>query len=148
MAPDEGDEDPAVYRSGSKKSKATNGDATQDTDVMDGQEEGEVEMGEDDATLLTKPANFNQLLIVLRDEGVLRFVKYVSAQANGSRWDISGEYEIDKVELEDAGAMPDDVNDAVVDFTEESFDAAAAAEEEEFAKRFDAEPEAVVANID
>ena len=37
----------------------------------------------------------------MRDEGVLRFVKYVSVQAQGSRWDISGEYEIDMIELED-----------------------------------------------
>jgi hypothetical protein len=36
--------------------------------------------------------------MVLRDERVMRFVKYVSAAAPGSRWDICGEYEVGMVE--------------------------------------------------
>ena len=49
--------------------------------------------GEDDGgALFSMPAGWNKLGIVLRDKGVLRFVKYVSARAKGDRWDISGEY--------------------------------------------------------
>ena len=33
--------------------------------------------------------------MVLRDEQVMRFVKYVSAAAPGSRLDICGEYEVE-----------------------------------------------------
>ena len=56
---------------------------------------------EDDGTLLTVQPGFNRLLLVLRDEGVMRFVKYVSAAAQGSRWDICGEYEVGAVQEED-----------------------------------------------
>lgn len=44
------------------------------------------------AALFSMPAGWNKLGIVLRDKGVLRFVKYVSARAKGDRWDICGEY--------------------------------------------------------
>jgi len=56
---------------------------------------------EDSGTLLTVQAGFNKLLLVLRDVGVLRFVKYVSAEAPGSRWDIYGEWEVGMVQSED-----------------------------------------------
>lgn len=46
------------------------------------------------ATLFSMPAGWNKLGIVLRDKGVLRFVKYVSARAKGDRWDICGEYDV------------------------------------------------------
>lgn len=49
---------------------------------------------DDDGTLLTVHPGYNRLLLVLRDEGVMRFVKYVSAAAESSRWDVSGEYEV------------------------------------------------------
>ena len=54
-------------------------------------EESEIEDGD---TLLTIQPDFNRLLLVLRDERVMRFVKYLSASAQGSRWDVSGEWEI------------------------------------------------------
>lgn len=57
---------------------------------------------DDDATLLTVQPGFNHLLLVLRDEGVMRFVKYVSAAAEGSRWDVCGEYEVGAVEVDDS----------------------------------------------
>jgi len=38
---------------------------------------------------------------VLRDERVMKFVKYVSASAEGSRWDVCGEYEVGMVQAED-----------------------------------------------
>ncbi|ODM21391.1 hypothetical protein SI65_02234 [Aspergillus cristatus] len=46
---------------------------------------------EDDGILLTTAAGWNRLSIVLRDQGTLKFVKYVSAAAKGDRWDITGE---------------------------------------------------------
>ncbi len=49
---------------------------------------------EEDSTLLAVQPGFNRLLLVLRDERVMRFVKYVSAAAEGSRWDVCGEYEV------------------------------------------------------
>ena len=53
---------------------------------------------DDGGTLLSTQPGFNKLLLVLRDERVMRFVKYVSAAAPGSRWDICGEYEVGMVE--------------------------------------------------
>lgn len=56
---------------------------------------------EEDSTLLTVQPGFNRLLLVLRDERVMRFVKYVSAAAEGSRWDVCGEYEVGMVQEEE-----------------------------------------------
>lgn len=47
---------------------------------------------EDDGVLFTMPAAWNRFSIVLRDEGVLKFVKYVSQSAKGDRWDVVGEW--------------------------------------------------------
>ncbi|KAL8977527.1 MAG: hypothetical protein Q9205_006687 [Flavoplaca limonia] len=47
---------------------------------------------EDDGVLFSMPAGWNSLGLVLRDKGVMRFVKYVSQQAKGDRWDILGEF--------------------------------------------------------
>lgn len=46
----------------------------------------------DESGVLNVSPVFNCLSLVLRDEGLMRFVKYLSAQAPGSRWDISGVY--------------------------------------------------------
>jgi hypothetical protein len=56
-------------------------------------------------TLLTVQPDFNRLLLVLRDERVMRFVKYLSASAPGSRWDVSGEWEIG-VPIDEDGSEP------------------------------------------
>jgi len=50
---------------------------------------------EEEPLLLSVSAACNTLSLVMRDSGVMRFVKYVSANAPGSRWDISAEYELD-----------------------------------------------------
>lgn len=50
---------------------------------------------EDDNVLFTVPASWNKLSIVLRDNGVLKFVKYVSKAAKGDRWDVSCTYGIE-----------------------------------------------------
>lgn len=59
---------------------------------------------EDDNILFTMPASWNQMSIVLRDSGVLKFIKYVSKNAKGDRWDVSGAFgvkELDDGEDED-----------------------------------------------
>ncbi len=110
MAPHDEEDDPAVYRSSSHKKTEHNGDGH----VVNGNgsagssnENDEVEMEDsdeedEDATLLTSQPGFNRLLLVLRDEGVMRFVKYVSAAAEGSRWDVCGEYEVGMIEADDS----------------------------------------------
>jgi hypothetical protein len=119
MAPHEDEDDPAVYRaSSSKKAGAKTANASElekaisvtdgtDPTLNGGDADGSAQAEEDDAsdgedededgTLLTVQPGFNRLLIVLRDEGVMHFVKYVSAAADGSRWDICGEFEVGMV---------------------------------------------------
>ncbi|OCL03212.1 hypothetical protein AOQ84DRAFT_156894 [Glonium stellatum] len=41
------------------------------------------------------PAGWNGLSVVLRDRGVLRFVKYVSRAARGDRWDVCAEFGVE-----------------------------------------------------
>jgi hypothetical protein len=53
---------------------------------------------EDDNVLFTMPASWNNMSIVLRDSGVLKFVKYVSKNAKGDRWDISASYGIKEID--------------------------------------------------
>jgi prolyl 3-hydroxylase /prolyl 3,4-dihydroxylase len=66
-----------------------------ENDGEDGDEEDDNEdEDEDDSVLLMGMPLFNRLTIVLRDQGVMRFIKYISAEAEGSRWDVCGEYEI------------------------------------------------------
>ncbi|KAG6329726.1 hypothetical protein ID866_9363 [Astraeus odoratus] len=109
MAPHNEDDDPAVYRSGSSKksesrsaSKSTAPQKEQSDNIEEQDDNDEMEEdGEDEGTLLTVQPNFNCLLLVLRDEGVLRFVKYVSAAAAGSRWDICGEFEVGMIESDE-----------------------------------------------
>ncbi|KAH8105979.1 nuclear protein [Cristinia sonorae] len=103
MAPHEGEDDPAVYRSGGvKKTNETNGNGDTRMDGSEDQDDEDVDADgdADDGTLLTVQPGFNRLLLVLRDQGVMRFVKYVSAAADGSRWDVCGEYECGAVEVE------------------------------------------------
>ncbi|KAK9439055.1 2-oxoglutarate and Fe(II) dioxygenase domain containing protein 1 [Metarhizium brunneum] len=57
--------------------------------------------GDDDNILFFQPASWNELTIVLRDSGALKFVKYVSRKAKGDRWDISGVFEIEDLDDED-----------------------------------------------
>lgn len=46
---------------------------------------------DDGGILYSMAAAWNRMSIVLRDRGTLKFVKYVSANAPGDRWDITGE---------------------------------------------------------
>lgn len=61
------DDDPAVYKAG---------DAN------------------DDSVLYTSQCKWNSLCLMLRDPSVLKFVKYVSINAKGSRWDISAQWNV------------------------------------------------------
>ena len=61
---------------------------------------------EDDGVLFSMPAGWNTLGLVLRDKGVMRFVKYVSQQAKGDRWDVLGEFGVDPSE-EDGSDLDD-----------------------------------------
>lgn len=61
------DDDPAVYKAG---------DAN------------------DDSVLYTSQCKWNSLCLMLRDPSVLKFVKYVSINARGSRWDISAQWNV------------------------------------------------------
>lgn len=117
MAPHNEEDDPAIYRSGtrSKPPTSTSPDSSaQDHDnngngngngnghsAVDSpkslDEDQEMMDEEEDSTLLTVQPGFNRLLLVLRDERVMRFVKYVSAAAEGSRWDVCGEFEVGMV---------------------------------------------------
>ncbi|KAF6252117.1 Oxoglutarate and iron-dependent oxygenase degradation C-term-domain-containing protein [Scenedesmus sp. NREL 46B-D3] len=45
-----------------------------------------------DSGVINVPAASNTLNLLMRDAGLMRFVKYVSAAAPGSRWDIAMEY--------------------------------------------------------
>ncbi|KAF8855586.1 hypothetical protein BDZ45DRAFT_793190 [Acephala macrosclerotiorum] len=58
---------------------------------------------EEDNILFTMPASWNNMSIVLRDSGTLKFVKYVSQSAKGDRWDISGAFGVKFTEGEDEG---------------------------------------------
>ena len=66
--------DPAIYRSSSSTGE------------------------EDDGVLFSMPAGWNRLSVVLRDKGVLRFVKYVGMGARGDRWDLTGEFGVEEEE--------------------------------------------------
>jgi hypothetical protein len=109
MAPHDEEDDPAVYRSGSHSKStrnghghAVNGNGSAGSSHGNGENDTEdSDEEDDDTTLLTVQPGFNHLLLVLRDEGVMRFVKYVSAAAEGSRWDVCGEYEVGMVEVDD-----------------------------------------------
>ncbi|KAK5727431.1 putative component of NuA3 histone acetyltransferase complex [Elasticomyces elasticus] len=53
---------------------------------------------DDDGILFSNPAGWNTMSIVLRDQGTMRFVKYVSKAAKGDRWDFTGVYGVTEEE--------------------------------------------------
>ncbi|KAI7871903.1 Oxoglutarate and iron-dependent oxygenase degradation C-term-domain-containing protein [Spinellus fusiger] len=54
---------------------------------------------DEDGALLTLPAGCNELSLVFQDDGVLRFVKYVSSGAPGSRWDVACDYDLPEKDI-------------------------------------------------
>lgn len=89
---DEADEDAAVYKASAED--------------------------EDDNVLFTMPATWNNMSIVLRDSGVLKFVKYVSKSAKGDRWDVNGAFGVKVVDDSDG---EEDEQAALDDSEEEVF---------------------------
>lgn len=55
----------------------------------------------DDSVLFTSQCKWNSLTLMLRDPTVLKFVKYVSINAKGSRWDIVGSSNVKATEGDD-----------------------------------------------
>jgi len=57
---------------------------------------------EDGGVLLSALPKPNEFIIILRDPDLLRFIKYLSKNAPGSRWDVHGEYTVkpDSVNVE------------------------------------------------
>ncbi|SCU77780.1 LAME_0A02212g1_1 [Lachancea meyersii CBS 8951] len=51
-----------------------------------------------DSVLINKPPSWNSFNLVLRDESVLQFVKYVSWAAKSSRWDITAQWDVKTVD--------------------------------------------------
>ena len=95
LAPTEGDDDPAVYRTtrsmkaqlvtlkSNREDQANRNHVTNGSDASDrASEASENEEGGD--ALLTVQPDFNSLLFVLRDERVMQFVKYLSASAQAA----------------------------------------------------------------
>lgn len=61
------DDDPAIYKAGNDN---------------------------DDSVLFTSQCQWNSLNLIVRDPSVLKFVKYVSINAKGSRWDINAQWNV------------------------------------------------------
>ncbi|GMH35924.1 hypothetical protein BSKO_03792 [Bryopsis sp. KO-2023] len=69
--------------------------ADEDDDGNEGKEAADVyRLEEDEGGVLSVSPACNTLNLVLRDRGLMRFVKYVGASAPGSRWDIAVEYHL------------------------------------------------------
>ncbi|KAL8279081.1 hypothetical protein RQP46_008539 [Phenoliferia psychrophenolica] len=90
LASEEGG-DEATYGAGGGSKK--DGAEAEDADAMDEDEDG---------PLLAIEPGWNTLNLVLRDPGVIKFVKYLSAKAPGSRWDVGGEWEVSQIETDDS----------------------------------------------
>ncbi|GAA6033008.1 hypothetical protein JCM8097_000095 [Rhodosporidiobolus ruineniae] len=97
MATEEGGDEATYGGAGSKDKTPVDAEANGETK----EEEQEEQEEDDDGPLLALEPEWNRLHLVLRDPGVLAFVKYVSARAPASRWDVSGEWEIQGVAEEE-----------------------------------------------
>jgi hypothetical protein len=60
--------------------------------------------GGDDDDLLSVCAACNTLTVVLRPPARMHFVKYVSAAAPGSRWDVAADFHVDNAEEQEEPA--------------------------------------------
>lgn len=122
LAPPDTEEDPTVYKSSKSHKSGKNGkpseqsNGTSNGDATNGHahdrlaegDDGDESMSEDEeddsGPLLTVQPGFNRLLLVLRDERVMHFTKYLSASAPGCRWDVYGEWEVGMVEENETDA--------------------------------------------
>lgn len=75
-----------------------------------------LESNGEDAVLYTSQCQYNQMTLMVRDPSVLKFVKYVSANEKGSRWDISCQWNVqdheagEEEEMVDGEALANEVN--------------------------------------
>jgi hypothetical protein len=95
--------------------------------AVEGEEEEEDE-------LLSVSASFNTLSLVHRDEGLMRFVKYVGHLAPSSRWDVAMQYTVQAVEDSDEDEEEegkDGEEEAAEEEDEEECDRSEKEEEEE-----------------
>ncbi|KAH0608209.1 uncharacterized protein H6S33_002261 [Morchella sextelata] len=92
-----------MYMAGDDSDSDTDDDGDDDDDENEGAKKKKAKKSDpaiyktakaddDDSVLFTMPAAWNRFSIVLRDAGVLKFVKYVSQSAKGDRWDVVGEW--------------------------------------------------------
>lgn len=100
--PDSTTSDPKRRKVSDKNSVAKKGNNPVEKviDVNEDDDDEEAE-GEDSTSLLSISPGFNVLNLVLRDDKVMRFVKYLSARAPSSRWDVAVEYTFDQDDDED-----------------------------------------------
>lgn len=78
--------------------------------------------GDDDNILFFQGAAWNVMTIILRDSGTLKFIKYVSRQAPGDRWDISSTFEIEEQNDDLDDEHEQDGNGEAADESEEEFE--------------------------
>lgn len=62
---------------------------------------------DDGGILLSVSPSFNTLSVALRDEGTMRFIKYVSKNAPSGRWDVATSFGVNY----DEGDSDDDGSD-------------------------------------
>ncbi|CUM62719.1 uncharacterized protein PRCAT00000275001 [Priceomyces carsonii] len=55
----------------------------------------------DDSILYTSQCSWNSLTLMLKDPSVLKFIKYVSINSKGSRWDVSCQWNIKEANASD-----------------------------------------------
>ncbi len=89
-----------------------------DTDEKgDGLDAAEVfkkdEEDDEDSTLLNVNPGFNMLNLVMRDQGLMKFVKYVNSTAPGSRWDVTTEYQLLHEDDEEDEEKDEDSSDSI-----------------------------------
>jgi Rps23 Pro-64 3,4-dihydroxylase Tpa1-like proline 4-hydroxylase len=109
-------------------------EAEQDSETAEAAEvyrsENNKKSDDEEPTLLSVSPCNNSLSIVLRDEGIMKFIKYVSANAPGSRWDVTAEYSIIKEDDDDDEEDESDDDDEDEEGEEEQDDEDVAEEEE------------------
>jgi hypothetical protein len=127
---------------------AEDDDPTNDPAIYQAQQD------DDDGMLFANYPSWNTLNVALRDEGVLKFMKYVSASAKGDRWDIVGEFGVEEGDSsddegeegtkgEDGEGDDDEDNDDEDDDDEDDDDESDESDESEdsYDGKFDDEPE-------
>jgi hypothetical protein len=80
-----------------------------------GDDDPAVYKDDDDGVLVSSDASWNVLQLVLRDTGVLKFVKYVSRSAWGGRWDVTSEWVVKDDTSDDTIIEDDAVKDSATE---------------------------------